>query len=102
MDGETETRAKVFKALSDPKRLAILDLLREGELCACVIMERMGMGQSAVSYHMKSLCDAGLVTPRQAGKWTHYCICPAGMERAAGWLQDLTQEGEGHVGCCAE
>ena len=102
MDGELEIRARGFQALSDPKRLAILDLLREGEQCACVIMERMGMGQSAVSYHMRILCDAGLVTPRQAGKWTHYCLCREGIERISGWMQELIGAGEHHVGCCTK
>ena len=63
--------ARIFKALSDPKRLAILELLRSGEKCACVLMDQLDLGQSAVSYHMKILCQSGLVDSRQEGKWTH-------------------------------
>ena len=52
MDNVHQEHAKVFKALCDPKRLAILSLLRSGEKCACVLMDQLGMAQSAVSYHM--------------------------------------------------
>ena len=61
-----QEHAKVFRALCDPKRLAILELLREGEQCACMLMDRLGMGQSAVSYHMKILCESGIVASVEA------------------------------------
>ena len=61
MDSHQEN-AKVFKALCDPKRLAILEQLRSGEKCACVLLEPMDLTQSGLSYHMKILCDSGLVT----------------------------------------
>ena len=93
-----QEHAKVFRALCDPKRLAILELLREGEQCACMLMDRLGMGQSAVSYHMKILCESGIVASRQEGKWTHYSISPAGSRQAAELLLELTspigQQGE--------
>ena len=63
---------KIFKALCDTKRLTILDYLKSGEKCACVLIENMNIGQSALSYHMKILCDSGIVNARQEGKWTHY------------------------------
>ena len=75
--------ARVFKALCDPKRLAILEQLRSGEKCACVLLEPMDLTQSGLSYHMKILCDSGLVTSRQEGKWTHYRLSEAGRETAA-------------------
>ena len=53
--------AKIFKALCDTKRLTILDYLKSGEKCACVLIENMNIGQSALSYHMKILCDSGIV-----------------------------------------
>ncbi len=65
MDNAHQEHAKVFKALCDPKRLAILSLLRGGEKCACVLMDQLGMAQSAVSYHMKILCESGIVVSRQ-------------------------------------
>ena len=74
MESVHEKNSEVFKALCDPKRLAILQLLRSGEKCACVLMEQLGMGQSAVSYHMGILCRSGIVRGRQEGKWVHYSI----------------------------
>lgn len=70
--------AKVFKALCDPKRLAILEQLRSGEKCACVLQEPLDLTQSGLSYHMKILCDSGIVTSRQEGKWTHYRLSRSG------------------------
>ena len=59
-----EERARVFKALCDERRQKILELLQDGEKCACVLIEKMGMPQSSLSYHMKILCDSGIVTSR--------------------------------------
>ena len=85
-----EQDVKLFKALSDEKRLAILALLQEGEKCAYVLMEQMDIGQSALSYHMKILCESGLVQSRQEGKWTHYQIDKAGCRHGAKRLLELT------------
>ena len=74
--------AKIFKALCDPKRLAILEQLRSGEKCACVLQEPLELTQSGLSYHMKILCESGLVQSRQEGKWTHYRLSAEGRERA--------------------
>ncbi len=82
--------AKVFKALCDPKRLAILEQLRSGEKCACVLQEPMNLTQSGLSYHMKILCDSGLVVSRQEGKWTHYRLSEAGRDKAVKLLLSIT------------
>lgn len=81
---------KIFKALCDEKRLMILELLKSGEKCACVLIEAMNIGQSALSYHMKILCESGIVSSRQAGKWTHYQLNPKGIEIASKRLVALT------------
>lgn len=82
--------AKIFKALSDAKRLAIIDLLRSGEKCACVLIEKMEIGQSALSYHMKILCESGIVVARQEGKWTHYSLSESGSQYAKERLTYIT------------
>lgn len=64
--------AKIFKVLSDPKRLKIIDMLSGGELCACKIQAEFNVTQPTLSHDMKLLCDAGLVFARKEGKWTHY------------------------------
>ena len=85
-----EERAKVFKALCDARRQRILELLHGGEKCACVLMEEMGMPQSSLSYHMKILCESGIVTSREEGKWTHYQISRPGSEKAVALLKTIT------------
>ena len=80
----------IFKALCDEKRLSILELLKGGEKCACVLMEELNIAQSALSYHMKNLCESGIVTSRQEGKWTHYTISKSGREYAIKRLTELT------------
>ena len=90
MEGTHEKNAIVFKALCDEKRLAILDLLRGGEKCACVLIEQMDIGQSSLSYHMKILCESGIVESRQEGKWTHYKLSESGSKYAAELLIQLT------------
>ena len=82
--------AKIFKALCDTKRLTILDYLKSGEKCACVLIENMNIGQSALSYHMKILCDSGIVNARQEGKWTHYRLSETGKDEAVELLLALT------------
>ncbi len=64
----------LFKALSDPNRIMIVDMLSCGELCACTILEAFSLSQPTLSHHMKILCSSGLVVPRRAGKWTHYSL----------------------------
>lgn len=85
-----QEQAKVFKALCDPKRLAILEQLRSGEKCACVLQEPLELTQSGLSYHMKILCDSGLVVSRQEGKWTHYRLSASGRDYAVELLKELT------------
>ncbi len=85
-----EEHAKVFKAFCDEKRLRILELLRGGEKCACVLLEQLDLGQSGLSYHMKILVESGIVESRQEGKWTHYKISKKGNAYASVLLKDLT------------
>ena len=85
-----EEAVKVFKALADPKRLAILEQLRSGEKCACVLLEPLDLSQSGLSYHMKVLCESGLVESRQEGKWTHYQLSRTGRDYAVKLLLELT------------
>ncbi len=83
--------AKVFKAFCDVNRLQILELLRSGEKCACVILENLNISQSTLSYHMKILCESGIVVGRNEGKWTHYSIDNKGCEKAKNLLNTLTK-----------
>ena len=88
-----DENAKVFKALCDEKRLIILEMLRNGEKCACKILENIDISQSSLSYHMKILIESGIVEDRQEGKWTHYSISDKGSEAALALLKKLTMKG---------
>ena len=68
--------ARLFHALSDETRLRIVERLLLGEQCVCNLMETLELGQSHLSFHMKTLKDAGLVSDRRDGRWIHYSLNP--------------------------
>jgi ArsR family transcriptional regulator len=63
-----------FKALSDPLRIRILELLREQEFCVCDLSSHLDVGQSKLSFHLKVLKEAELLRSRQQGKWIYYSL----------------------------
>jgi ArsR family transcriptional regulator len=63
-----------FRALSDETRLQLVDLLRGGERCVCELTDALDLGQSLLSFHLKALKDAGLVTDRREGRWAYYSL----------------------------
>ncbi len=76
-DGEAEATADLFKALADPARVRIVNLLATsgGEpVCVCNLVEPLGLAQPTVSHHMKKLLDAGLVEREQRGKWAYFSL----------------------------
>ena len=81
--------AGIFKALSDENRIRILKLLHSGEKCACKLLEELNISQPTLSHHMKILCDAGIVSGRREGKWTHYSICCEGVCRIRNLMKQL-------------
>src|SRR5918911_2446834 len=68
--------ARLFHALSDETRLAILEMLRGGERCVCELQDELGAAQSRLSFHLRVLKDAGLVADRREGRWSYYRITP--------------------------
>lgn len=66
--------ALLCKALSDTNRLQIVQMLSDGEKCACKLLEQFEITQPTLSYHMKTLCECGLVNVRKDGKWSHYSL----------------------------
>ena len=97
-----EEFSKVFKALSDPTRLQIYDMLSCGELCACKILERFQLTQPTLSHHMKVLCQVGLVEGRREGKWIHYSQTRAGALALSLFCQQLTQAKDPCICNCRE
>lgn len=66
--------ASVCKALSDSNRIRIIEMLTQGERCACNLLEELHITQPTLSHHMKVLDDCGLVHSRKDGKWSYYSI----------------------------
>jgi ArsR family transcriptional regulator len=78
---QDETRVKPdeivsrrFRALADATRLKIIDRLRDGEECVCNLTGPLGTRQSLLSFHLRTLKDAGLVTDRKEGRWVYYTL----------------------------
>ncbi len=100
--------AALFHALSDPTRLAILERLREGEHCVCDLQDLLDAAQSRLSFHLRVLKEAGLVTDRRAGRWSYYALDPEGLDAARAAVAELRPVGRtgrrGAVrepdGCC--
>jgi ArsR family transcriptional regulator len=72
----------LFHALSDATRHAALDMLRDGERCVCELQDELDVAQSRLSFHLKVLKDAGLVSDRREGRWSYYTIVPGALEEA--------------------
>ena len=75
-DEEAQATAAVFRALGDPARVRIVNVLatRGGEVCVCELTEPLGLTQPTVSHHMKKLRDAGLVEREQRGSWAYFRV----------------------------
>ena len=64
----------ICKALSDPNRLQIVQMLTSGEKCGCDLLEQLQVGQPTLSHHMKVLSECGLISTRKEAKWSHYSL----------------------------
>ncbi len=93
-------KAKVFKAFCDENRLQILELLQSGEKCACVLLEKLNIGQSTLSHHMKILVQSRVVNARNEGKWTYYSISDEGSKSAMQMLENITTVLSENNSCC--
>jgi len=101
--------ASVFEALSDDKRLAIVELLADGERCVCDVSGTLGISNALASHHLKKLREAGIVTTRRRGAWLHCRLEDGAISRIAEELRALAERGAvvsaaccGVVGCCVK
>ena len=94
--------ALICKALGDSNRLKIVEMLSDGEKCACKLLEEFEITQPTLSHHMKILCDSGIVIGRKEGKWMHYSISENGVQYAIDCLQALmiTSAAFENKSCC--
>jgi ArsR family transcriptional regulator len=104
---------QLFRALADPIRLRLLNLIADREICVCFFVEILGMSQPKISRHLAYLRRAGLVTARRDGKWMHYRLSLPADPGTAGVLRETLRqlrhkpEGQrdaarlGSAACCA-
>jgi ArsR family transcriptional regulator, arsenate/arsenite/antimonite-responsive transcriptional repressor len=93
----------MFHALSDETRLAIVKRLAGGERCVCDLQDILDAAQSRLSYHLKTLKDAGIVADRKDGRWVHYSLVPGALETLSAFVGEM--ETAAHAwhssnGCC--
>jgi ArsR family transcriptional regulator len=87
---ERERAVHLFHALSDDTRIRIIERLREGEQCVCDLTDAFKTGQSRLSFHLRVLKEAGLVTDRPEGRWIYYSVNPDALrelEDLVAWLK---------------
>ena len=87
-----EAGAVLIKAIAEPIRLQILDILSSGEMCACDILENLTITQPTLSHHMKALTASGWVTVRKKATWMYYCINHEAIEQMHRYMLTLTTE----------
>src|SRR5256885_3799001 len=85
---EAQRMAAIAKALGDPVRLQLVDVLRKhaGKVCVCELVPLFDLSQPTVSHHLKVLRDAGIVGSERRGLWAYYYVRPEAMTELRGWL----------------
>ena len=88
-DDEADATAMLFKALADPARVKIVNLLATSEepVCACELIPGLGLAQATVSHHLKKLTEAGLLEREQRGKWAYFSLNPEAAARLTGLVE---------------
>jgi len=83
-----ERMAEIAKALGDPIRLTLVDVLRKhaGKVCVCELVPLFDVQQSTLSHHLKKLRDAGIVDSERQGLWAYYYVRPEALKELSSWL----------------
>lgn len=92
--------ALICRALGDSNRLKIVQMLSDGEKCACKLLEAFEITQPTLSHHMKILCDCGLVNTQKVGKWSHYSLSCETLTAFKSFIGGLSCCGDEGGGCC--
>ena len=96
-------KVKIIQCLfsnSDPFRLEIIDLMMDGEVCVCDIMKLTNLSQSRISYHIKILKEAGLISDRQEARWVYYSLNKEALFLIKEWITSLTDFSSNKKRCC--
>ena len=86
---DSKRAAELFHALADPIRVDVLRLLGDGERCVCELMAELDMAQSRLSWHLKTLSDAGIITGRRVGRWNYYTMNADALAEARDVLTNI-------------
>ena len=99
---DVDRAVSLFHALSDPIRLSIMELLRGGERCVCDLQDDLETAQSKLSFHLKVLKDAGVVSDRRDGRWVYYELRRDAFDELGEVLDELEPDHEPGKGraCC--
>jgi ArsR family transcriptional regulator len=90
---DTARAAALFHALSDEIRLGVVMQLLHGERCVCDLMEDLHMAQSRLSWHLKTLSDAGVISGRREGRWIYYSLNTEAIAESRAILDALKPSG---------
>lgn len=85
---QAERLAAIAKALGDPVRLQLVDVLRQhaGKVCVCELVPLFDLSQPTVSHHLRVLRDAGIVDSERKGLWAYYYVTPDALKELSAWL----------------
>jgi ArsR family transcriptional regulator len=86
---------KRFQAVAEETRFRVVRLLADGERCVCELQDELDSAQSRLSFHLKKLKEAGLVSDRREGRWVHYSLVPEALEEMRAFLGEVNPPEEG-------
>ena len=92
---ETAVLLARFQAIAEETRFEVVRLLASGEKCVCDLQNELDAAQSRLSFHLKKLKDAGVITDRRDGRWVYYSLVPDVLEQMRAFLGEVKDE------CCA-
>lgn len=91
---DTRRLLRRFQAVAEETRLEVVQLLTGGERCVCELQEAMDAAQSRLSFHLKKLKDAGVITDRRDGRWVYYSLVPESLDEMRAFLGEVRPEKE--------
>ena len=89
---QNEALLQRFRAVGEETRFKIVRILADGERCVCELQDQLGAAQSRLSFHLKKLKDAGVVSDRPCGRWVYYSLVPDALEEMRGFLGEVRPE----------
>ena len=95
-----------FQAVAEETRLRVVQLLSGGERCVCELQDELNAAQSRLSFHLRKLKDAGVVSDRRDGRWVYYSLVPEALEEMRAFLGEVKPDEwvpakRGDGGCCS-